>query len=207
MAFLQKTRPVDATAGAATPVRSRPRRTSPSNWRCAGRQTTTWPGWTWRDVQVIISGAERIHAATLRRFSERFARVQPERHRGPSVYGLAEATVYVATPSRGSRRRSFASTTRSCRPATRSGATDQAGGTRAGQLRPSAIVDGADRRPRHPDQRIRRERSARSGCTATTSRWATGETRNNRSRHSVRQLVDPSPGTPQDRGCAPGTWA
>ena len=48
------------------------------------------------DVRHIISGAERVHAATLTRFTDRFARfgLRPEVLR-PS-YGLAEATVYVA---------------------------------------------------------------------------------------------------------------
>ena len=48
------------------------------------------------DVRHIISGAERVHAATLTRFTDRFApfNLRPEAL-CPS-YGLAEATVYVA---------------------------------------------------------------------------------------------------------------
>ncbi len=48
-------------------------------------------------VRNILNGAERVQPATLRRFAERFApfNLQPEVLR-PS-YGLAEATVYVAT--------------------------------------------------------------------------------------------------------------
>jgi long-chain fatty acid adenylase/transferase FadD26 len=52
-------------------------------------------------VLGIINGAERIHAATLRRFADRFA---PFNLSGAAVrpsYGLAEATVYVATPAPG----------------------------------------------------------------------------------------------------------
>jgi long-chain fatty acid adenylyltransferase FadD28 len=49
------------------------------------------------DVRAIVSGSERIHAATVRRFTERFATF----NLGPTVlrpsYGLAEATLYVAT--------------------------------------------------------------------------------------------------------------
>ena len=49
------------------------------------------------DVLVIITGSERVHPATLRRFTQRFARFNlPEAVVRPS-YGLAEATVYVAT--------------------------------------------------------------------------------------------------------------
>jgi long chain fatty acid CoA FadD26 len=52
-------------------------------------------------VQVILSGSERIHASTLRRFTERFSRFNlPESAIRPS-YGLAEATVYVASSSPG----------------------------------------------------------------------------------------------------------
>ena len=49
-------------------------------------------------VFLIQSGAERVHPPTAKRFIERFARF----NLGPNViqpsYGLAEATLYVATP-------------------------------------------------------------------------------------------------------------
>jgi len=49
------------------------------------------------NVLSIVPGSERIHAATVRRFTERFAKFNLD----PAVlrpsYGLAEATVYVAT--------------------------------------------------------------------------------------------------------------
>jgi long-chain fatty acid adenylyltransferase FadD28 len=49
------------------------------------------------DVLVILSGSERVHSTTLRRFNERFARFNfPDTAIRPS-YGLAEATVYAAT--------------------------------------------------------------------------------------------------------------
>ncbi len=49
------------------------------------------------DVMSICPGSERIHAATVRRFTERFAKFNlPDTVLRPS-YGLAEATVYVAT--------------------------------------------------------------------------------------------------------------
>jgi long chain fatty acid CoA FadD26 len=49
------------------------------------------------DVHAIISGSERIHAATIRRFTERFSRFNfPDTALVPS-YGLAEATLYVAS--------------------------------------------------------------------------------------------------------------
>jgi long-chain fatty acid adenylase/transferase FadD26 len=49
------------------------------------------------DVQVIISGSERIHAATIRRFTERFAPFNLHETVIRPSYGLAEATLYVAT--------------------------------------------------------------------------------------------------------------
>jgi long chain fatty acid CoA FadD26 len=52
-------------------------------------------------VLGIISGSERIHAATIRRFTERFARFNlPSDTLRPS-YGLAEATLYVTSAPKG----------------------------------------------------------------------------------------------------------
>ncbi|NDJ87815.1 AMP-binding protein [Mycolicibacter kumamotonensis] len=54
-------------------------------------------------VHTILSGSERIHAATIRRFTERFARFNlPANALSPS-YGLAEAMVYVASAPRANR--------------------------------------------------------------------------------------------------------
>jgi long-chain fatty acid adenylase/transferase FadD26 len=48
-------------------------------------------------VEVVLNGAERVHAATIRRFLDRFSRFNfPERALRPS-YGLAEAMVYVSS--------------------------------------------------------------------------------------------------------------
>ncbi|MDM3973124.1 AMP-binding protein [Mycobacterium marseillense] len=48
-----------------------------------------------REVLVILNGSERVHPATLRRFTDRFARFNlPDDAVRPS-YGLAEATVYA----------------------------------------------------------------------------------------------------------------
>ncbi|MEE6177022.1 AMP-binding protein [Mycobacterium sp. 050134] len=53
------------------------------------------------DVLGIVTGSERVHPASLRRFTQRFAAFGfPERALRPS-YGLAEATVYVATHAPG----------------------------------------------------------------------------------------------------------
>jgi long-chain fatty acid adenylase/transferase FadD26 len=49
------------------------------------------------DVHTVLSGSERVHAATIRRFLDRFAQFNfPPTALKPS-YGLAEAMVYVAS--------------------------------------------------------------------------------------------------------------
>ncbi len=48
-------------------------------------------------VHSLVSGAERIHAATIRRFNERFAKFNLPDTAFRSAYGLAEATVYVTS--------------------------------------------------------------------------------------------------------------
>jgi long-chain fatty acid adenylase/transferase FadD26 len=53
------------------------------------------------DVQTIVSGSERIHPATIRRFTERFAPFNlPDSALRPA-YGLAEATLYVTSAPAG----------------------------------------------------------------------------------------------------------
>ncbi|HEU0189897.1 MAG TPA: AMP-binding protein [Mycobacterium sp.] len=60
-------------------------------------------GYDLSDVHTILSGSERIHAATIRRFNERFAQFNlPENAVAPS-YGLAEAMVYAGSAARSSR--------------------------------------------------------------------------------------------------------
>jgi long chain fatty acid CoA FadD26 len=49
------------------------------------------------NVSGIISGSERIHAATVARFNDRFAQFNLQKTTVRPSYGLAEATVYVAT--------------------------------------------------------------------------------------------------------------
>lgn len=49
-------------------------------------------------VHCILSGAERVHPATVKRFVERFAAFGLQERVVRPSYGLAEATLYVATP-------------------------------------------------------------------------------------------------------------
>jgi fatty acid CoA ligase FadD28 len=53
------------------------------------------------DVLAITTGSERVHPATLRRFAQRFARFNLREAVIRPSYGLAEATVYVATRAPG----------------------------------------------------------------------------------------------------------
>lgn len=50
---------------------------------------------------VVISGSERVHDATLRRFAQRFERFDFPQDVLRPAYGLAEATLYVATHAPG----------------------------------------------------------------------------------------------------------
>lgn len=53
------------------------------------------------DVRAIITGAERVNAATLKRFTDRFARFNLSETVIRPSYGLAEATLYVAAARSG----------------------------------------------------------------------------------------------------------
>ena len=90
----------------------RQHRTSRSNWRHEEHQTTTWPGLISADVLHILSGSERVQPATLKRFAERFARFNLHAKALRPSYGMAEATVYVATRAAGNHRKSFTSNPR-----------------------------------------------------------------------------------------------
>ncbi|HYO02782.1 MAG TPA: AMP-binding protein [Mycobacterium sp.] len=48
------------------------------------------------DVLNVLSGSERVHVATLKRFAQRFARFNLRERALRPVYGLAEATLFVA---------------------------------------------------------------------------------------------------------------
>jgi fatty acid CoA ligase FadD28 len=50
------------------------------------------------DVHTIQSGAERVQPATIKRFTDRFARFNLREEVIQPSYGMAEATLYLATP-------------------------------------------------------------------------------------------------------------
>ena len=148
------------------------------------------------DVLVIVNGSERVHAATLRRFTERFARFNLRDTVIRPSYGLAEATLYVATrrPGHPPEIVGFESENLSAGHAKRCeseqavpswSATACRGRRRCGSSIP------------RPGPSARRGRSGRSGCTGTTWPWATGVTRRQSERTFGARLVNPSPGTPE----------
>jgi long-chain fatty acid adenylyltransferase FadD28 len=73
------------------------------SFELAARKTTDedMAGLDLGNVRGIASGSERIHAATLKRFTQRFARFNLRDTVLRPSYGLAEATVYVATRAPG----------------------------------------------------------------------------------------------------------
>ncbi len=97
-------------------------------------------------VPAIISGSERIHAATIRRFNERFAAFNlPDTAMRPS-YGLAEATVYVTSsdPGRPATTVRFDYEKLSAGHAKR--CEEREGGSELVELRRTAVDHRADRR-------------------------------------------------------------
>ena len=52
-------------------------------------------------VMSVVSGSERVHTVTLKRFVDRFAPFGFREHMITASYGMAEATVYVATRAAG----------------------------------------------------------------------------------------------------------
>ena len=190
--------PVGSNCSRRMVVRFRRHRTSHSNWRCDGRQTTIWPdsisGMCWESLAAVNAYTpQRSH-----RFNDRFARFNLSETAVRPSYGLAEATVYVATPEPGRPPKTvrFEYEKLSAGHAKRCARPDQRW-HRAGQLWPTARIYCAHRQPATPGWRIPPERSVRSGCMGTTSRWATGGTPDKPSARSAQGWSTPSPGTPE----------
>jgi len=96
MAFLQKpARWLQLVASNTTPVSPAPN----FAYELAVRRTSDadMAGLDLGHVLSFVTGAERIHPATLRRFTQKFAPYNLPDTALRSAYGLAEATVYVAS--------------------------------------------------------------------------------------------------------------
>jgi long chain fatty acid CoA FadD26 len=146
------------------------------------------------NVLGIISGSERIHAATIRRFTERFSRFNIADSALLPSYGLAEATLYVTSaPARKPETVWFDYEKLSAGHAKRGGSDGGVelvcyGAPRASTLR---IVD--------PETRAENPAGKVGEIWVHGENVAAGYWRNPQaSEHTFRgQLVEPSPGTPQ----------
>ena len=153
---------------------------------------------------AIINGSEHIHAGTIARFKKRFAPFGLSETAMRPSYGLAEATVYVAsaTPGRPPK----------ARPLRLPGSVERSGKAlrnRRGKRHRSDQPWHADARwmcasstPK-PERKTRPAPSARSGCTAPTLPLATGAILNSPNAHSARGCRIPLPARPRDPGCGP----
>ena len=197
---------MDALAGQQHPIRSRPRRTSLTNWLRGARPTTTWRGSTWGTCIPSSAVAERIHAATVRRFTERFSRFNLPDTALRASYGLAEATRVRDVDARRARpRRSSVSTTRSCRPATRSVA--RANPVRAGQPRHTARVapcGSSIPRPRIENPAGKVGEIWVHGDNVAAGYWRNPQTVGAHLRWTARRSIAGHAAGP---GCGPGIWA
>lgn len=147
-------------------------------------------------VRAIATGAERVNAATLQRFTDRFARFNLSETAIRPSYGLAEATVYVATagPGRPPKSVCFDYEHLSAGAAKRSDSEAGEGANLVSYGAPRAsilrIVD--------PDTRIETPAGTVGeiwvqGDNVASGYWCNPE---NTERTFGGQLVNPSPGTP-----------
>ena len=182
---------------------SRRRRTSLSNWRRARPPTRTWPASISADVLTILTAASGSSPATLKRFTDGSpSSILPAKVLRPS-YGLAEATVYIATRKSGEPPKivHFDAEKLSAGQAKRCRRKRHA----AGQLRHARSRRWCASSIPRPRSSVRRERSVRSGCTATTSRRDTGRNPKRPSTPSARDRQTRRTAHPRGLGCEPGT--
>ncbi len=193
MAFLQK------PARWMQLVASHPKSVSPAPnfaFELAARRTSDddMAGLDLGNVLSLITGAERVHPATIRRFTERFSRFNLPDTALRAAYGLAEATVYVASTNPGHPAATvrFAYEQLSAGHAKRCG--NESGSEQVSHGTPRActvrIVD--------PETRIEKPADEVGEIWVHGDNVADGYWKNPRLTEQTfgGQLVDPSPGTP-----------
>ena len=145
-------------------------------------------------VLGIISGAERVEPATLQRFVDRFAHFNFRDHMMRPSYGLAEATVFVASGTWNDSSRRFTSTSRSCPrvalSGVRPGPARRWSNTKCRNHRQLRIVDGDTNRECPPG--VVGEIWIH-GANVAEGYWRKPP---EEQRCFGAMLVDPSPGTP-----------
>ena len=123
-------------------------------YELAARKTTDedMAGLDLGDVHSIISGSERVHPATLRRFAERFARfnLRDARRYGPHM-GWRKQRCTWRPARRGQPPKSSTSIPTNCPPAKRERCAERKRHT-TGQLLRVPATRRADRRSRDPDR-------------------------------------------------------
>lgn len=102
-------------------------------------------------VRTIVTGAERVNVATLRRFTERFAPFNLSETAIRPSYGLAEATVYVATAGPGRAPKSVCFDYQQLSVGQAKRAENGSEGANLVSYGASPGVNRADRRPRNQD--------------------------------------------------------
>lgn len=144
----------------------------------------------------IISGSERIHSATIRRFNERFAAFNmPDTTVRPS-YGLAEATLYVISAPTGH----TPSTVRFDYEKLSSGHAKRCGAEGGSELVSYGAPRSSTVRIVDPDTRLENPDGKIGEIWVHGDQVAMGYWRNPQQteRTFAGEIVDPSPGTPQN---------
>ena len=149
------------------------------------------------DVRAIISGGERVNVATLKRFTQRFARFNLSETVIRPSYGLAEATLYVAAarPGRPPKTVCFGYERLSAGQAKRCGSQEREGAKLVSYGVPRAaavrIVD--------PDTRMENPAGAIGELWVHGDNVAMGYWRNPQQTERTfgAELVSSSPGTPE----------
>ena len=178
-------RPVDADAGQQYSIVFGWHRTSLSNWLCDARPTTTWPGSTWGTCTPSSAVAERVHAATLRRFTERFSRFNLPDTVAAAVVRLGRGDGVCGVVIPGAPRDDRPVRLREAVGRPRETLRKRTRRFRAGQHRRAPRLHRADRRPRDPGRESGRQGRGDLGARRQRREPATGETRNYRSGPSV----------------------
>ena len=174
----------------------------------AARRTTDedMAGLDLSGVHTVLSGSERVHAATIRRFIDRFAAFHfPASSLKPS-YGLAEAMVYVNSSGPG-RPPTVATFDYEKLSAGHAEACDNARPALSWLASALRALPRSALSTQRPASRIRPAWSARSGCTVTTLPTDTGGSRNKRSGPSAASSSIHRPARRWGRGFGQEIWA